>query len=53
MYPQLVPIPGYPVYHAPQLDSNYFLYDGMYSDFDQGDWYERLVQRAMAARVAR
>jgi hypothetical protein len=39
VYPQLVPIPGYPVYYAPQVNSNYFFYDGMYWDFDQGNWY--------------
>ena len=30
VYPQMVVVPGYPVYYAPQLNSNYFLYDGMY-----------------------
>lgn len=29
-YPQLVPVPGYPVYYAPQLRSNYFFCDGVY-----------------------
>ena len=29
-YPQLVPVPGYPVYYAPTLNANYFFYDGMY-----------------------
>jgi hypothetical protein len=24
LYPELVPVPGYPVYYAPQLDSNFF-----------------------------
>jgi hypothetical protein len=40
VYPQLVPVPGYPVYYAPQLNSNYFFYDGMYWVFDQDNWYE-------------
>jgi hypothetical protein len=39
-YPQLVVVPGYPVYYAPQLDSNYFFYDGLYWVFQDGDWYE-------------
>ena len=30
LYPQLVPVPGYPVYYAPQVDANYFFYDGMF-----------------------
>ena len=38
-YPQLVPIPGYPVYYAPQLNANYFFYDGMFWLFDGENWY--------------
>jgi hypothetical protein len=38
-YPQLVPVPGYPVYYAPQLDSNYFFYDGMYWVYQNDNWY--------------
>ena len=30
VYPELVAVPGYPVYYAPQVNSNYFFYDGMY-----------------------
>jgi len=30
LFPRLVPVPGYPVYHAPEVDANYFFYDGMY-----------------------
>jgi len=29
-YPDLVQIPGYPVYYDPRVDSNYFFYDGLY-----------------------
>jgi len=29
-YPELVVVPGYPVYYAPRLGANYFFYDGMY-----------------------
>ncbi|MGZ5065565.1 MAG: hypothetical protein ACXWG1_08435 [Usitatibacter sp.] len=39
-YPTLQPIPGYPVYYAPGVNSNYFFYDGLYWDFDGNDWYE-------------
>jgi hypothetical protein len=38
-YPQLVPVPGYPVYYAPNLDSNYFFYDGMYWLYQDDNWY--------------
>lgn len=37
--PQLVPVPGYPVYYAPDVDANYFYYDDQYWDFDGEDWY--------------
>lgn len=39
VYPDLVPVPGYPVYYAPQVNSNYFFYDGMYWDYDLDNWY--------------
>jgi hypothetical protein len=38
-YPELVPIPGYPAYYAPNLDANYFFYDGMYWIFRDDNWY--------------
>jgi hypothetical protein len=38
-YPQLVPVPGYPVYYAPQMNSNYFFYDGMYWVYRHDNWY--------------
>src|SRR5512139_1068324 len=38
-YPDLVRIPGYPVYYAPRLDSNYFFYDGLYWVFHSDNWY--------------
>jgi len=40
VYPNLVVVPGYPVYYAPQMDSNYFFYDGLYWVFQEGNWYE-------------
>jgi hypothetical protein len=39
VYPQLVRVPGYPVYYAPQVNSNYFFYDGMYWVYRQDNWY--------------
>jgi len=38
-YPRLVPVPGYPVYYAPQLQSNYFFYDGLYWIYQDDRWY--------------
>ena len=39
-YPQLVPVPGYPVYYAPRLGANYFFYDGLYWVYANDNWYE-------------
>jgi hypothetical protein len=39
VYPTLVAVPGYPVYYAPQLNANYFFYDGMYWVFVGDNWY--------------
>src|ERR1019366_8785318 len=39
MYPDMVPVPGYPVYYAPGLNSNYFFYDGMYWVYQGDNWY--------------
>jgi hypothetical protein len=39
VYPQLVRVPGYPVYYAPSLNSNYFFYDGMYWVYQGDNWY--------------
>jgi hypothetical protein len=38
-YPELDVVPGYPVYYAPQLDANYFFYDGLYWVFQDDNWY--------------
>lgn len=38
-YPDLVRIPGYPVYYDPRVDSNYFFYDGLYWVFLGDNWY--------------
>lgn len=39
VYPDLVLIPGYPVYYAPGLGVNFFFYDGFYWLFEDGYWY--------------
>ena len=39
LFPELVPVPGYPVYYAPQVNGNYFFYDGMYWVFRGDNWY--------------
>lgn len=39
LYPELVPVPGYPVYYAPRLNANYFFYDGMYWVYQDDNWY--------------
>jgi hypothetical protein len=39
VYPQLVAVPGYPVYYAPQLGSNLFFYDGLYWVYAGDHWY--------------
>jgi hypothetical protein len=39
MYPQLVRVPGYPVYYAPQLSANFFFYDGLYWVYRDDNWY--------------
>lgn len=39
VYPNLVVVPGYPVYYAPQLDFNFFFYDGLYWVYQDDNWY--------------
>ena len=39
LYPELVPVPGYPVYYAPRLNANYFFYDGLYWVYQNDIWY--------------
>jgi hypothetical protein len=39
LFPELVPVPGYPVYYAPRLNANYFFYDGMYWVYQNDNWY--------------
>jgi hypothetical protein len=39
-YPELVLVPDSPVYYAPQLEANYFFYDGEYWVYQNDTWYE-------------
>ncbi len=39
LYPELVPVPGYPVYYAPRVNSNFFFYDGLYWVYQDDNWY--------------
>jgi len=41
IFPELVVVPGYPVYYAPSMNANYFFYDGFYWVFnvEDGQWY--------------
>ena len=39
IYPEFDRVPGYPVYYAPQMNSNYFFYDGMYWVYESDNWY--------------
>jgi len=39
IYPELVRVPGYPVYYAPQAPANYFFFDGLYWVFQGDEWY--------------
>lgn len=38
-YPDLVLVPGYPVYYAPGSPLNYFFYDGLYWVYQNDEWY--------------
>ena len=39
VFPQLVLVPGYPVYYAPGLPSNYFFYEGQYWVYENDNWF--------------
>ena len=39
VYPQFVQVPNYPVYYAPEVNANYFFYDGMFWAYNQDNWY--------------
>jgi hypothetical protein len=38
-FPNLVLVPGYPVYYDPDAEANYFFYDGSYWVLDDDQWY--------------
>jgi len=52
VYPELVPVPGYPVYYAPRVNSNYFFYDGMYWVYQGDNWYASSWYNGPWGRVA-
>ena len=35
----MAPVPDSPVYYAPEVDSNYFFYDGLYWVYVNDTWY--------------
>jgi len=39
LFPDLVRVPGYPVYYAPRLGVNFFFYDGLYWVYEDDNWY--------------
>ena len=39
VFPELVVVPGYPVYYAPRLDVNFFFYDGLFWVYQGDYWY--------------
>jgi hypothetical protein len=39
-YPRMTPVPGYPVYYAPEVNANLFFYDGLYWALVGDTWYE-------------
>ncbi len=51
-YPQLVQVPNYPVYYAPQLGSNFFFYDGAYWVYERDNWYASSWYNGPWGRVA-
>ncbi len=52
VYPELIPVPGYPVYYAPSVNSNYFFYDGMYWVYHGDNWYASSWYNGPWGRVA-
>ena len=39
VFPRMVRVPGYPVYYSPEVNGNYFFYDGMYWVLQGDAWY--------------
>ena len=38
-YPNFMVVPGYPVYYAPDVGTNFFFYDGYYWVYQNDNWY--------------
>lgn len=38
-YPQFTIVPNYPVYYAPNVNTNLFFYDGLYWAYHRDNWY--------------
>ena len=38
-YPNFMVVPGYPVYYAPDVGTNFFFYDGFYWVYQDDNWY--------------
>jgi hypothetical protein len=51
-YPDMEPVPGYPVYYAPGLGYNYFFYDGLYWVYYGDYWYSSTWYNGPWAQVA-
>src|SRR5258708_12584552 len=41
-YPNLMVVPGYPVYYAPNGGANFFVYDGNYWVYQDDGWYSSI-----------
>ncbi len=41
-YPNLMVVPGYPVYYAPNVGANFFFYDGNYWVYQDDGWYSSI-----------
>jgi hypothetical protein len=52
VYPELVRVPGYPVYYAPGLPTNFFFYDGAYWVYEGDNWYASGWYNGPWSRVA-
>lgn len=51
-YPELVRVPGYPVYYSPRMSANFFFYDGMYWVYQNDEWYSSTWYNGPWAMVA-
>ena len=52
LFPELVRVPGYPVYYAPREETNFFFYDGRYWVYQSDDWYASSWYNGPWQRVA-